>query len=53
MSLQVRAESMEKVRGQSYGTGAVTEAFPGAQLVDNGGWAEPNKAPVPDSEIPF
>jgi len=53
MSLQVRADSMDKVRGPARGPAAVQEAFPGAQLVDGGGWPEPKQAPVPDTEIPF
>jgi len=53
IALQVRADSMDKVRGQARGPAAVTEAFPGAELIDGGGWPEPKQAPVEDTEIPF
>ena len=53
IALQVRADSMDKVRGQARGPAAIEEAFPGSTVIDGGGWPEPKQAPVADTEIPF
>lgn len=53
LTLQVRADSIERVSGQARGLAAVDQAFPGAQILDGGGWPEPKEAPVEDTEIPF